>query len=76
MHPPTNCLRCQGPMESGFILELGASSVCQQKWVAGEPVPSFWNGLRIKGVRTLEVITFRCTRCGHLESYAGEAAKT
>jgi hypothetical protein len=39
-------------------------------WVAGLPEHSIWTGLKLKGRTQLQTLTYRCTRCGYLESYA------
>ena len=67
------CLRCHGPMEAGFVLDYKHANERQvQNWVEGEPVKSFWTGLKIKGREQHKVLTYRCERCGFLESYANE----
>ncbi|MBS0242958.1 MAG: hypothetical protein JSS20_12335 [Proteobacteria bacterium] len=74
---PTTCLRCQGPLEAGFLLERGHSNhLTVQEWVAGEPKKSWLIGLKTKGERMLPVDTLRCTRCGRLESFAKDAPTT
>ena len=57
-------------MESGFIVDEGYGTKAVPKWVAGEPVKSIWTGLKLRGTTRLDVTTFRCKRCGYLESYA------
>ncbi len=64
------CLRCSGSMEPGFIVDEGYGKSVIAKWVAGEPQKSFWRGLRLRGNEQIEVATYRCRRCGYLESYA------
>ena len=71
MRATPECLRCQGSMEPGYIIDhtQHASSVVQT-WFRGEPEKSFWTGLKTKKRSHRQVRTFRCTRCGYLESYA------
>ena len=58
-------------MEEGVILDAGAyGSLDVGKWVEGSPVRSIWTGLKVSGKEKLDVTTFRCRRCGYLESYA------
>lgn len=65
------CLRCGGTMETGFVADKAHYSVPgTQKWVEGPPEPSFWSGLRMKDREVIPVITFRCEKCGWLDSYA------
>jgi len=73
MAGPGSCPKCAGTMERGFVLEQGHGTFAVTDWVAGEPVKSFWTGLRIRGRTRLPMATWRCRRCGYLESYAGEA---
>jgi hypothetical protein len=58
-------------MEAGFVIDRGShDSIDRQKWVEGAPEKSFWTGLKTKGRDSYPVTTFRCERCGLLESYA------
>jgi hypothetical protein len=65
-----NCLRCSGSMESGYILDEGYGTRTVGQWIAGEPERSMWNGLKLRGKAKQNVVTYRCKRCGYLESYA------
>ncbi len=67
------CPRCGKRMEAGYL--LGRSSDRggygpMTSWVEGQPVRSWWFGIRTKGRRVLTTSTYRCTGCGYLESYA------
>jgi hypothetical protein len=65
------CPRCQGHMDEGVTLDRihrGMNTVTQ--WIEGAPEKSFWTGLKMKGKEQFPVKTFRCERCGYLESYA------
>jgi hypothetical protein len=58
-------------MEEGFILDHGHGGyMYAASWLAGTPESSFWRGLKTKGKSEIPLRTFRCTACGHLESYA------
>jgi hypothetical protein len=58
-------------MEEGFVLDrIQSASSKQQTWVEGEPEPSFWTGLKVKGRRRFGVTAFRCPNCGVLVQYA------
>ena len=39
-------------------------------WIEGAPEKSFWIGIKTRGRRKLKIETWRCGRCGYLESYA------
>lgn len=64
------CPRCSGQMEPGYMVDEGYGTRSVAKWVAGEPVKSMWTGLKLRGRDKLDVSTYRCRRCGYLESYA------
>jgi hypothetical protein len=69
---PRLCLRCQGPLEPGFIADFRAySSVKPSEWVAGTPQPSFITGTWT-GDRRFPIQALRCRHCGHLDFWAGE----
>ncbi len=74
MMPPRDCLRCNGRLEAGFVVDQGHYGYLDiQKWVAGEVERSFLGAVKTKGRATHKVTTLRCTKCGMLESYAGTA---
>ena len=65
-----NCPRCSGSMEVGFVVDEGYGTRTVAKWVAGEPERSMWTGLKLRGKAKQDVVSYRCKRCGYLESYA------
>ena len=70
-----DCARCGRRMHPGYLLERSDTRRVTE-WVAGPPEKSIWTGLRTTGRATLPVTTYRCERCGYLESYAHDAATT
>jgi predicted nucleic-acid-binding Zn-ribbon protein len=74
MTPNKTCPKCSGRMEEGFVLDRTHGANLQSTWVAGFPTRSFWTGLKLRGLPTLPVTTFRCSGCGYLESYASETS--
>ena len=52
------------------MIDIGYGTKAVPKWVAGVPQMSIWTGLRLKGRNQIDVSTYRCRRCGYLESYA------
>jgi predicted nucleic-acid-binding Zn-ribbon protein len=68
------CPKCSGRMEEGFVLDRTSRANLQSTWVGGLPAKSFWTGLKLKGLATIPVTTFRCSGCGYLESYASETS--
>jgi len=67
-----NCPKCASEMEDGFIADHGYGTVQPSDWVEGEPVKSIWYGTKIIDKKQFRVRTYRCGRCGFLESYATE----
>ena len=68
---PLECPKCRGRMHVGYLLERGhGDSRTAAAWVEGEPEKSFWQGLRTTKRDVFETRTWRCARCGLLESYA------
>ncbi|MEI2721548.1 MAG: PF20097 family protein [Gemmatimonadales bacterium] len=68
---PTSCPKCNGPMEEGFVLDKAHYGMpTPPEWLEGKPEVSFWSGLKTKGHDRHKVMTYRCERCGYLESYA------
>ncbi len=66
----TPCPKCRGVMKEGFVLDNAYGSFKVSAWIEGAPQPSVWSGLKLGGRRSIAVATFRCDRCGYLESYA------
>jgi hypothetical protein len=70
---PRLCVRCEGPLEPGFIADFQQTGMKPTEWVAGTPKPSFWTGTWA-GDRRFPIEALRCRHCGHLEFWAGESA--
>ncbi len=65
-----DCPRCSGAMEAGYMVDQGHGTRSVPKWVAGTPQTSIWTGLNLRKREQIEITTYRCRRCGYLESYA------
>jgi hypothetical protein len=62
-------------MDEGVTIDKAHyGSLEQAEWLEGHPDYSRWSGLKTKGKDRLPVITYRCSRCGYLESYANPRA--
>jgi hypothetical protein len=57
-------------MEEGYIADYSSGSFLEQFWYPGRPAKSFWTGLKLPTDQRVAVNTFRCSKCGYLESYA------
>ena len=65
------CPNCGVAMEDGFMIDRGhANAASQSQWAEGIPERSWWQGVRLKGKDRIPTITYRCPRCGLLQSYA------
>ena len=64
------CPKCSRGMEAGYTLDLTHGGQAQSSWVDGPPEKSFWLGLKVSGHQRVPITTFRCPKCGYLESYA------
>lgn len=72
--PTLDCPSCRTEMDPGFLIDKGDGQVpSQQEWAEGAAEKSFWTGLKLKGRVTVPVVTYRCPRCGLLQSYAPDA---
>ena len=70
---PLSCYRCQGPSTRGMLVEPRDQH--QAVWVAGEARGGAAGRFLGEGSGDREryrVVTYRCTRCGALESFAVE----
>ena len=67
-----SCPKCGGRMEQGFVPEAKDHSTKVEMWVEGAPKKG-WAGLKFRGLRRIEIETWRCGRCAYLESYAPAA---
>ena len=65
-----NCPKCHVGMKEGFELDEAYGYRTATYWVEGRPERSIWTGVKIRHKTKLEVVTYRCTACGYLESYA------
>jgi len=66
-----SCPKCQGAMTEGFVLDVNqGGSRTASAWVEGPPEKSLWLGVKVRGKVKYDIQTWRCTRCGFLESYA------
>ena len=66
----TDCPKCQGKMTGGVIVDNGHGAATVSQWQPGPAIMSRWLGLKIRKKELIPTVTYRCTRCGFLESYA------
>ncbi len=68
--PPPKCGKCGGDMHEGFLPDSVHGLRGVPIWVVGKPDLEGFGGARIEGKEAHSIRTFRCTKCGYLESYA------
>jgi hypothetical protein len=59
-----------GQHVGGFVIDIGYGGASVSPWHEGEPRRSGWLGIRRGDNPPVEIATWRCDRCGFLESYA------
>jgi len=64
------CPKCRGAMTEGFVIDHVFGGRAVSRWVEGAPQRSPWLGVGLAGAMPIEIATWRCGRCGFLESYA------
>lgn len=72
MSDKPKCPKCQHEMLEGWIAEIGKATKPSQ-WVEGKPESSLWSATKMPKDKTFEIITFGCSSCGYLESYAKQS---
>lgn|GEM_PF-632537 len=70
MQQSKQCPKCAGSMAEGFVLDKAHGSVGVSRWVEGAAQTSVWTGVKLAGRPQSPISTWRCGRCGFLESYA------
>lgn len=65
-----DCIKCGGQMAEGFVVDQGYGSASVSKFQSGRPRKSIWTGVKQSKEEQAEISTYRCGRCGYLESYA------
>ena len=68
------CGKCGGAMKEGFLLDASRNTFGVTHWAEGAPEYWILKILRLKGRRRLPVRSYRCAKCGYLESYADASA--
>ncbi len=69
MDAPVKCPKCAEEMQEGFMLDYGYSWTGPAKWLAGKPEFGLFGGIKLWGKEKYPTQTFRCPKCGYLESY-------
>jgi hypothetical protein len=67
MEHALECLRCKSRMVAGLVIDM--KSLIPSRWIEGNPERN-WLGLKLKNKPMVEIKTYRCPKCGYLESNA------
>ncbi len=71
--PAPDCPACRVRMEQGFVPDQADHGRLRLlRWAKGQPEKGFLQGLKVKGRRQLDTVTFRCPKCGWLIWFAPE----
>lgn len=65
------CAKCGAAMKEGVVLDHTQGQRAVTTWLEGPIEKSALFGVKVHGHKVLEVTTYRCTKCGFLEAYAG-----
>jgi hypothetical protein len=60
-------------MDPGYFVDHTYGAMLPAAWVPGIPRKTRWRGFIIRKQDKVPVTTFRCVRCGRLQSYAWPA---
>ena len=66
-HAGLRCPKCNGTMERGFIIDHTDGLTQISAWISGAPEVSQFGELKQDNGDL--IVTFRCTKCGYVESY-------
>lgn len=63
------CSKCSAQMQEGLVVDLNYAGILPSMWVEGSAASSAPQSM-MDGKRKVKTITYRCTKCGYLDSYA------
>jgi hypothetical protein len=69
MPPDFKCSKCSGEMQEGLVVDLNYAGILQSMWVQDQPGNGIGPGT-MDSKRKVKTITYRCSNCGYLDSYA------
>jgi predicted nucleic-acid-binding Zn-ribbon protein len=72
MTAKAKCIKCDGEMTAGFVVDRTNGEKLQQVWIAGQPEASQWVGLKTGNRDNFNVQAFRCANCNYLEFYTAD----
>jgi len=64
------CSKCSGEMQAGLVVDLNYAGVLPSMWVEDQARETGGARTMMESKRKVKTITYRCSTCGHLDSYA------
>ena len=64
------CSKCNSDMQQGVVVDLSYAGVLSSMWVEDQAETGVVAGIADNHKRKLKTITYRCSNCGFLDSYA------
>ena len=65
-----NCSKCNGQMEEGLVVDLNYKGTIPSMWVEDQTAAGESAVVVDTHKRKVRTITYRCSSCGYLDSYA------
>lgn len=69
MPSDVRCSKCSGEMQEGLVVDLNYGGILQSMWVEDQARKNV-DRVATNGKRKVKTITYRCSNCGFLDSYA------
>ncbi len=65
-----NCSKCKSDMQQGLLVDLSYAGILRSMWVEDQAASTVVAGIPDSDKRKVKTITYRCSHCGFLDSYA------
>lgn len=70
MTPNLTCPKCNNEMQEGLVVDFNYAGAQPSMWVEDQTQMSVGTGSNLNSRRKIKTITYRCSNCGYLDSYA------
>jgi hypothetical protein len=70
MPPDFKCSKCSGEMQEGLVVDLNYAGIIPSMWVEDQAGKGATPATVMNGKRKVKTVTYRCSNCGYLDSYA------
>ena len=65
-----DCSKCDSHMQQGVVVDMSYAGILRSMWVEDQAENSVIAGIPDHHKRKVNTITYRCSNCGFLDSYA------